>query len=521
MSENDCKDLKKAVASDTKESVDPFRSRPRISRSPSKHTGTHIANITTPTSPLKSTQVENKAQINKPACSTAFDSTNTKSREDNKQKDTETKFKEQQDLDPLNYFSRTVGAGQLLIEIGKNKRLSDQFSSPSLSPNSTNLTFKATYDLNKNNETIKRRVVSLPITTSTENLIDKSLSPNKSSEFESSAYNWSFHTDSFRPMARMTIKEVTNLIRDYDGSNEKELNIFIKNIDRLWQYIAEYTEEEKEIFMMTLNSKITGKAAGDLANITFNNWPTVRNALKEKVAPQQSVEKSELKLTTVIQGPEESVEAYAKRVEELLSDLNTSYGLEGNNEILKVENDRKARRSFENGLYDGELRNKAISRGTGTLRSAIDYVCEQELRNPPFRRRSENPTVKTEVNTFRRRSEPLKICTFCNLRGHEVRECRRRMPSDGYSPGVQSRQTREVICFRCHGKGHYASSCSAPKQSGNANNADQRPPNNFRNPPRNNPNEAIPNRNVRMIERDTYTISELYEMLEKEKGRKN
>lgn len=70
----------------------------------------------------------------------------------------------------------------------------------------------------------------------------------------------------------------------------------------------------------------------------------------DNINPQKNIEKAELKLATIKQASKEDVEKYAKRVEDLLDNLNKSFNFEpGNNDIIRRENDRKARKAFENG----------------------------------------------------------------------------------------------------------------------------------------------------------------------------
>lgn len=158
----------------------------------------------------------------------------------------------------------------------------------------------------------------------------------------------------------MPIKDVTDLITEYKG-DEKHLNSFIKNIDALWTSIVAYDAAEKKRFLLVLQVKLTEKAAQAVKDIEFKDWTDVKKALKDYIKPQRNTEKAELKLTTVKQLPKEELEPYAKRVEELMEDLNKCFELEDGYEIMKKENARKARRSFENGLLSPGLRNKAIA----------------------------------------------------------------------------------------------------------------------------------------------------------------
>lgn len=277
-----------------------------------------------------------------------------------------------------------------------------------------------------------------------------------------SFFNWSIGSN----MAAIPIKSITDLIKEYKG-DEKELNTFIKNIDKLWNYIATYEQNDKAHFMLVLQLNLTKKAAEATKNTDFNDWADVKKALLENINPQKNVEKAELKLSTVKQLPKEEIEKYAKRVEELMENLNKSLDLEGNNDIIKNQNDRKARKAFENGLIDQKLKNQVISRGTKTLRDSIDYVIEQELRQTEL-----NPNKIIE-----------KFCNYCKIKNHDISECRKlqarnsvnsqNFPNKRYSENFSKPNTSEnssntrkseIICYKCNQKGHIAPECKAPRE---------------------------------------------------------
>lgn len=52
-------------------------------------------------------------------------------------------------------------------------------------------------------------------------------------------------------MANIPIKDITDLIREYKGE-EKDLNTFIKNVDKLWKRIENYEENDKTRFLLIL-----------------------------------------------------------------------------------------------------------------------------------------------------------------------------------------------------------------------------------------------------------------------------
>lgn len=204
------------------------------------------------------------------------------------------------------------------------------------------------------------------------------------------------------------IKDITDLVKEYKWE-EKYLNSFIKNIDKLWTHIANHENNDKARFLLVLQLKLVEKAAEATKNVEFNDWATVKKALIDNIKPQKNIEKAELKLTTVKRLPKEERETYAKRVEELLDDLNKCFELEDGYEVMKKENARKARKAFENGLQSSSLKNKAIARGCNNLMEVVDYVIEQELRTSEF---------KPQTNE--------KFCYHCKMKYHSTFECKRK-----------------------------------------------------------------------------------------------
>lgn len=337
---------------------------------------------------------------------------------------------------------------------------------------------------------------------SAQQLFDELLNRN---EHNNSITDWTLSTPSdLINMGAVPIEVIVGMIPEYDGE-EHDLDIYLNKIDRLWKHIEDNPAADKSRFMLMLQIHLYDKAAHATKDVDFDEWAPVRKALKDNINPQKNIEKAELKLTAAKQMSNEDVEAFATRVNGLLDNLNKSFCLEVENDILKKENDRKARKAFENGLFNTELRTRAITRGNKTFRESVDYVIEQELRNVETRRK---PVTE-------------KICTYCLTPNHEAFECRKRLnrqnptvrtprvppiyhnsqsefPNPNYRRSIPNElPNREVSCYFCNQRGHYASQCPARNNRNSMNPPDNRS-NSVPNSPRrsyNNPNSPTRNPN--------------------------
>lgn len=316
--------------------------------------------------------------------------------------------------------------------------------------------FKIGYEILDNDAVIREKTLTLPLPdvgTDLQLVLEAAFRDFASEPrhrqgpvFEDRSEDWTISD-----MAEMTIKEVTDLIPHYAGE-ENKLNGFIKNIDRLWTHIHDYSEADKSRFLLVLQLRLTEKATEATKNANFQSWDDVKAALKRNINPQNNIEKAELKLVSVKQTSQEDVEAYGRRVEGLLDDLNKSFDIEDGNEVIAKENDRKARKAFENGLHNNDLRSRTIARGNKTFQEAVDYAVEQELRQ----------------YELRPKNTPEKYCTRCRTRTHNTEDCRARS-----TPNPQRRtppnNLPDVVCYRCNQRGHYANNCPAQLNPSNRN----------------------------------------------------
>lgn len=273
-----------------------------------------------------------------------------------------------------------------------------------------------------------------------------------------------------------TAKEISDLIKSYDGE-EKALQIYIKNMDTLWNLLGDGAEAaDKNRFLIVAQMKLEKKAAEAISSIdNIDSWKKIKDALIAHIKPQHSIERLELKLCTIKQHSNEKLEKYAERVQGLLNDLNDQYDL-AQNAVIKTEHDRKARRAFVNGIYDSKLRDRAMAVNSKSLKESIDYTIEQELRIE-------------DANKFTKNL----YCNHCKKTNHDERDCRfkkyggdrngnkfnqnsntRKYQNKQYSPPQHNQNNnsdwkQKIVCHKCNKKGHYANECRTDTSSRNNN----------------------------------------------------
>lgn len=304
-----------------------------------------------------------------------------------------------------------------------------------------------------------QRTYKQPIPKQENLLLDKvpsesSRNNNLADESELSDLDWSLGSLKFTMDARNWSK----LIPDYDGG-EDTLDAFIRKINMIWEHIE---VAERIQFLIVLQLKLTKKAADAVQDNQYETWPEVRQALIDHIIPYRNTEKSELKLLSLRQKFNEDVESFARRVESALDTLNRSFPQEEQNEVIRRENDRKARKAFENGLNNTLLRNKAIAKSGNTLRESVDYIIEQELRHSELKPMGNRPLV----------------CGFCKLPGHAYENCRKRNNQNRNQFNNNNNRRnyqdkKEIVCFKCGRKNHYANECRSASTAGPSNNRNQ------------------------------------------------
>lgn len=254
----------------------------------------------------------------------------------------------------------------------------------------------------------------------------------------------SFEEERFRTMT-VPIENYIAIVPEYDGSIN-DLNAYIKIIDRLWNRTALHTLDQRQQLALAIQSKLKGKASIAIADLADDTWPEIKKLLKQNIRPQNNPDVASLQLLKTHQDPKESLDDFIKKIKELLSVLNLSYDPQlddATKAFISSENNKKARKALEDGIFNKKLQNRLITANLNTFEQAVEYAKTQEIR----------------INEHRPFTDMPIQCNYCQISGHRAKECRKRIREAqdriGYSPN------RKVVCSRCKRPNHLANECYA------------------------------------------------------------
>jgi len=179
-----------------------------------------------------------------------------------------------------------------------------------------------------------------------------------------------------------------------------------------------------------------------------------KKLLIKNLRPRNGTDLAGLQLAKVRQESNEKLDDYIGRVKQLLQNLNLSYDPDIEQitiDFISKENDKKARRAFEDGIKDKELRMRVVTANLPTLQEATDYALEQEIRM----KESFGNTIQSIQ------------CNFCQKMGHKEFDCRNKKAQR--SANTYQPRPPATPCPKCGKRGHWAKDCWSNQQIGNNN----------------------------------------------------
>lgn len=205
----------------------------------------------------------------------------------------------------------------------------------------------------------------------------------------------------------MTVIDLCELLPEYDG-NENNLFNWITQVDEIWNNVAEdeNPDEDRELILLCIKLKLVKRAAAILI-VDFIDWPAIRTALKNQVGRLLSPTTIKCKIRSLTQFSTENIDSYAKRARDLFQLQLLAYGDNANIPAFQKCLNEELKTSFENGLYDHNLRESCTTVCNENLEETIIYCKEKEMEKLQL-----VPSVESSM-----------FCRFCQRIDHDDNGC--------------------------------------------------------------------------------------------------
>lgn len=273
-------------------------------------------------------------------------------------------------------------------------------------------------------------------------------------------------------MAALDKNLALKMLPEFDGNHE-HLTKFLDHCNFFYKPLVE--ADEKAIFLQIVKLKLVGQAGKIFKYKTLNDWESFATELELQFLKKESYISLHKKLLNIKQYSNEDIRSYANRIQQLVSELNSTCVTMDKDCKVESINADYALNTFINGLSNHDIKIILKCRDKLDLKTAVELAAREELsfNKPfiPFNFHNNNQTqqnynsgaIKKEPGTFIR-----KFCTNCKISNHDISECRRLAQS-------QSSYSRNPVCSFCGKSGHLSNRCYTKyfNNSKNSNGSDQ------------------------------------------------
>lgn len=128
--------------------------------------------------------------------------------------------------------------------------------------------------------------------------------------------------------------------------------------------------------------------------------------------------------------------------------------------------------TFVDGIYNSSLKIILKSKGCSNLKDAIALAIKEEnsFPNSSYHQEPSHSNVSQNynrsVNNFVR-----KFCSFCNISGHRLEECRSFSRKDQFNRSqIGNKRSNELVCSYCGVSGHAIENCFKKRRGESQNN---------------------------------------------------
>lgn len=271
-------------------------------------------------------------------------------------------------------------------------------------------------------------------------------------------------------LEKIDLSVLLKFIKPFDGSRQK-LNPFISNCQSAYNLA---TKHQKPILFKYMLSQLTDRAESSCNIKEFDNFDQFVEFLKQQFGERKHYTHLLSELQDSKQGPMETVNQYALRVETILSQLltETKMSVKKKSEVAGrvAAMEDLALHTFTIGLQP-RLSQVVRCRDPDSLNAAVSFaVAEEKILAASYKKSNSNVPDKPKFTSRQQQSQPQPnrysnaqnsrpdsskkvntgdlVCRYCKNVGHTIDNCRKRQYNNSRNqsnqPNAPSSATRQT-----------------------------------------------------------------------------
>jgi hypothetical protein len=245
----------------------------------------------------------------------------------------------------------------------------------------------------------------------------------------------------------ISVTEALKLISPFSG-NKKEVLTFVENVETAFECINPNSRDRLFQFVLT---KISGEPRTAIAHRNLENWEELKEFLRNTYIEKWTLDFHANQLFKAKQKKPENISEWIQRIQTLGSKFRES-ALQncrlGERAGILTLADKLRNICFIQGLQSDRIQTIVRSRNSENFDEIAETSLEEESAIV-----SKNERYKGDTGT------PVK-CTNCGKLGHTSNKCFMKKDNRvNQARFDRPRVSREVICFKCNAKGHFARDC--------------------------------------------------------------
>jgi hypothetical protein len=251
----------------------------------------------------------------------------------------------------------------------------------------------------------------------------------------------------------ISVSEALKLVAPFSG-NKKEVLAFISNVDTAFEVVNPDHRGRLYKFVLT---RISGEPRTAITHRHLENWIELKEFLRNTYIEKRTLDYHANTLFKARQEKAESVSEWIQKIQSLGSKFReaalTDCTAEERPGILTLS-DRLRNICFVQGLVSDRIQTIVRSRN----QDDFDEVAETALE--------EESAINSKLERYRGQEGKNPVqCSICKRSGHTSNKCFQKARGDirinQYS--INKKPLREVVCFSCGMKGHFAKECRRQK----------------------------------------------------------